>query len=312
METQKELAEAYLFGKKKENYIGSIGMWNMSAPLVKNSSEIRSLQGWHVLTTDPFFERNPEMHEYSMSEWEILTLRLSALLWRKYNGRINIATDEAGALFLEKHALDKYYDEIKIILRLKWYGINQKKFWAAGKIVALQHIQSPCAIIDWDMLIWDTLHLANVQLAASHIEHIDGVYYCPPESFDMSPRYNFPVEWDFTVEPLNTSFLYIRDESFKNYYVQSSLNFMQFERNTTDNGSSCMIFAEQRILAMCAQYWNITPKVFLDYDNLMRDQHLMTHIWVGKPFIRENKIAKEKYIDLCLNKIKTIEGLGAL
>lgn len=303
--SQKELAEEYLFGREKENFIGSIGMWNMSAPLAKKPFEIRQVQGWHILTTDLYFERHPEKHKFTMAEWEILTLRLSALLWRSYNGPINMMTDQAGAEFLEENKLDICYNDIKIIPKLKWYGINQKKFWAAGKIIALQNIQVPCAILDWDMLIWETLNFADASLVTTHIEHIDGVYYCPPENFDMSPRYTFPA-WDFTTEPLNTSLLYIKDWDFKEYYVNASLDFMQNERNTPDNGSNCMIFAEQRILAMCARKWGIVPRVFLDYDNLMRDQHLMTHIWVGKPFVRGNNIAKEMYIDLCRKKLAEI------
>lgn len=306
--SRREQAEGYLFGRTQKDFAGSIGMWNMSAPTPKKPDQIPRLQGWHVLTTSLYFMRHPDESRFTMPEWEILTLRLSAMLWRRYNGPIGIMTDRAGAAFLKENSLDGCYDEIRLLPPLKWYGFDQKVFWAAGKIVALQYIQLPCAILDLDMLIWDTLDFAGASLAAAHIEHIDGEYYCPPEHFAMSPSYTFPPEWDYTAEPLNTSLLYMTDSDFRDYYVNASLDFMQHERNTFDNGSSCMIFAEQRILAMCAKHRGIKPVVFLDYDHLMKDQHLMTHIWIAKKLLRDNSIAQEMYMDLCRKRLAEIAG----
>ena len=45
--------------------------------------------------------------------------------------------------------------------------------------------------------------------------------------------------------------LYMAKEQFKNYYVDSSIQFMENCRETEENLCH-MVFAEQRLLAMCA------------------------------------------------------------
>ena len=111
--------------------------------------------------------------------------------------------------------------------------------------------------------------------------------------------------------PLNTSIAYFGDEDFKNYYAKESVRFMQYERDTLDNGSWCMVFAEQRILGMCAASWNISVKTYLEYDRPLEKQDLVTHLWSAKGLLRSEKRFCDQYIKLCEDKIGQFRERGS-
>lgn len=164
---------------------------------------------------------------YEMHEFERLTAELSARLWRNY-------------------------------------GINTYKYWASGKIQALMRIQAPCALVDMDLLVWHPLELDRYALAAAHTEPLRPDIYPLADFFCVDEDYVFPCGWDWQAKPLNTSIVYFSEESFKEYYAHEAIRFMQSEKETPDDGSICMVFAEQRILAMCAAQRGILPHTFLN------------------------------------------------
>ena len=73
----------------------------------------------------------------------------------------------------------------------------------------------------------------------------------------MKNNYKFDREWDWKAKPCNTAFTYIADEDFKKYYVDSAIDFM---RNTISGEDTLknMVFAEQRLISMCAKKMGIT------------------------------------------------------
>lgn len=291
-----------------EQCFGAVGMHNLSRPLADVPSLPHKVTAYHTfLPLSHYCADNPE--ELELAEFELLTMELSARLWKKYNGPIYMLTDVLGAEYFREKHFENIYDGILPILDAKNFGIDLSKYWAFGKIQALTKIKTPCAIIDLDMLIWKPLDLSECGLATTHAEHLNEWLYPDTSFFIMSPKYIFPPQWDYSIEPLNTSFVYFADDALKEDYTQQSIRFMQYERDTPNDGFSCMIFAEQRILAMCAAQHNIKVKTFLDYDNLSVKQDSMTHLWSGKKLIRLEKSVEREYITLCKRKIKEIQTL---
>jgi len=117
----------------------------------------------------------------------------------------------------------------------------------------------------------------------------------------MDSNYQFPAEWDWTALPCNTALLYIGDEQFKEYYTSESIRFMRNLRETK-NITAEMVFAEQRLLAMCATARRIQIKTFLDIDNL-ETQNAFTHVW---GFKRELHVNWEKRHEFCINCVERI------
>lgn len=293
--------EAFLNDK---GFFGAIGMHNLSSQL-STERYGQPVKGYHVLMTEPYFYEHPGT-EFYLKDYELLTAELSALLWHRYNGPVFLVTDKKGYQYIRDTSLCSVYDEILPILDRKNYGIAPNKYWASGKIQALMKIHAPCAVIDMDLMVWRPLELLKYPLAAAHTEHLTPYIYPSFDFFKVNPGYTFPTGWDSTAEPLNTSIVFFSDDIFKNYYASESVRFMQAEKETPDNGVICMVFAEQRILAMCAEEKEKSVHVFLDYDNLCSPQDLITHIWSAKDLIGEEQELKEIYIAMCKNKIQQL------
>ena len=260
----------------------SIGMQNLLKP-IQLLNERGTLQGYHVLMTSPFTYENPHK-PFEMSNAKLLTAELSARLWRQFNGSISLITDETGFDYIKKTALSKAYDEILPILDKRNFGIVPTKYWASGKIQALTKISAPCVVLDMDMLIWQKLPIDSAELICTHTEPLSLKCYPTPEFFHTDAEYSYPSDWDFTVEPLNTAILY-----------------------NADNGVICMVFAEQRILAMCAEEKGIIPKTLLIYDKLSEPQSLLTHIWSAQKIIEMIPGINEIFNDLCKEKLSFLK-----
>ena len=68
-----------------------------------------------------------------------------------------------------------------------------------------------------------------------------------------------------------------------------------------------MVFAEQRILAMCAEEKGIIPKTLLIYDKLSEPQSLLTHIWSAKKIIEKIPGINEIFNELCKEKLSFLK-----
>lgn len=294
--------DAFFRGEKG---FGSVGMQNLAAPLSALPRREQPLRAYHVLSTLPRRTGRPEQ-PFSLAETDLLTARLSALLWRRYNGPICLITDRAGADYARQIGLEEHYDQVLTLLPENNWGIDPDKFWASGKILALRQLSAPCVILDMDLMVWEPLPLEDVPLAAAHTEPLRQRTYPPLSEFSMSPRYRFP-DWDQTLEPLNTSILYMGSEALRSRYTRCAIDFMQYERYTPDNGVRCMVFAEQRILAMCAGELGIRAQTFLDYPRLDAPQTLITHTWTGKRLLHTDKEAAQRFSQLCREKLLLLQ-----
>ena len=306
MEKDMIIRQAFFDG---ELFLGGVGMHNMAASLLPAPKKRQELTAYHVLLTSPWSYHHPD-EPFFMPEFERQTAFLSALAWRRYNGPICLVTDGPGAEYFRKYHMDQVYDDVLEILDRRNYGIDPSKFWAAGKIQALCRIKAPCLLMDLDLIVWKELDVDGCLLAAAHTEPLDENIYPSPDFFLMSPYYTWPA-WDTKALPLNTSIAYFGDEDFKNYYAKESVRFMQYERDTLDNGSWCMVFAEQRILGMCAASWNISVKTYLEYDRPLEKQDLVTHLWSGKGLFRSKKSFRDQYMILCEDKIGQFRERGS-
>jgi hypothetical protein len=254
---------------------------------------------FHTNWTKPFFFRNHGL-SYFAEDYDLLTTILSALEWKKHNGGIKMITDSSGAEYYHKLGLAHIWDlgMTASLDVLDSEAISPLSFWAAGKIFALKEQPVPCVMIDTDFIVWKSLAggTNGEKLAVVHREDISDEIYPEKSFFNMDGNYQFPVEWDWTVLPCNTALLYIGDEQFKEYYTSESIRFMRNLRETK-NITAEMVFAEQRLLAMCASVRGIFIKSLLDTDNL-NTQNTFTHVWGLK---RELQANREKRREFCLN-----------
>ena len=84
---------------------------------------------------------------------------------------------------------------------------------------------------------------------------------------------------------------FIKDNDFKNRYVEHSMEFMR--KSIPDGDNLChMVFAEQRILPMCAVAEQMNIYSFCDNMDALREQKLFTHFWGHKNLLKSENLAK--------------------
>lgn len=255
------------------------------------------MKALHSIWSEPHFSGAP----YVMEDFELLTMILSALLWRKCNGEIKIVADRKVLDYFDKEDLLSIWNGGYELLLID-DTFSPSTFWAAGKIYALKQQTEPTAVIDADFIAWHNIEkLMTKDIVAAHKEMFNAVY--PTEKyFKMDEKYSFK-QFSWEAYPYNTAFLYIYDMIFKDYYTAQAINFMRHCKETKNDVCS-MVFAEQRLLSMCAEQWGIEIGVLMDYMKLDQ-QKSFTHIWGYKQTLHNDIIKRKKFCFRCAERIKT-------
>lgn len=265
------------------------------------------INAFHSNWTSPFFEIN-KGKDYYIEDFEILTTILSALMWRKRNGKIKMITDKKGYEYYKKIGIESIWDlGIETSLeKIDCSKIDPNIFWAAGKIYALKEQTAPCLMLDTDFIVWDNieLELKDTKLAVIHKEEINENVYPGKEKFNMKKGYIFDKNLDWNVLPSNTALAYIGEEEFKKFYTTMSIDFMK-SLDFSEDRLINMVFAEQRLFSMCAQIKNINIKELQSLEELWKErQKSYTHIWGYKEVMRRDH---RKRVEFCIRCIKRIE-----
>lgn len=263
------------------------------------------IKAFHSNWTTPFFKLNPDK-EYYIEDFEILTTIISALKWRENNGGIKMITDEIGANYYRKLGIDSIWDlGIDVVLEKINNNIDSNLFWAAGKIYALKSQKAPCVMIDTDFIVWDKIEhlLLKSDISVIHKEEINPFVYPDKEYFNMKKGYLFDEKWNWTVLPSNTAFAYIADNKFKQYYTKESIKFMKNLVNSDDRIVN-MVFAEQRLISMCAERKNIKINEIMTLESLFSEnQKLFTHTWGYKKEMKSDFNKRREFCIKCINRI---------
>ena len=70
---------------------------------------MKDIEGFHILWTAPYFEKSKD-DTYSMQDYELLTMILSALMWRKMNGPITLYGDARAIDYVEGRGLSHIWN----------------------------------------------------------------------------------------------------------------------------------------------------------------------------------------------------------
>ena len=259
----------------------------------------------HVNSTVPFaIKKNGAT--YYQEDFELLCMVLSALMWHKMNGSIKLYTDKTGYDYYASFDLLDLWDggvDTSVLSSIP-DAVNQEIFWAAAKIFALRNETTPVAVIDTDLIVWENLEheLVDRQFAVIHREELSPSYYIPASYLKTRSDYQFDPEWDWTALPCNMSFSYFSDRDFKKYYTDCAIDFMTGNGEYPMEMISQMVFAEQRLAAMCAVKKNIPIHHFLR-DPFQTDNTRFTHLWGGKDHARNDISWRKTLCAAILSKI---------
>ena len=221
---------------------------------------------------------------YKPEDFEILTTILSAILWKKHNGRIFMVCDFSVADFLYSKNLDFLWDDILPTLDKIPRSINEKTYWAAGKLFALSEFSAPIVGIDTDFLVWEKLEFKN-PLYVIHREDL-----CQDSYPDLPEFLNFDESLDFS-------------EKFLKLYTKTAIEFMS-THNTENYSLPHMLFAEQRLFSMCAKKLSLPITSLSELCDLFSEKNrIFTHLWGHKEILRKNPDLRKSYCDDCISRI---------
>ena len=246
--------------------------------------------------------RTKNKADFALADFEIYTLILSALEWKKHNGEIFLCTDTTGKNFFAAAGLSDLWDGVDTSLdEMDALGIGEKVFWAGAKLYALSKQPLPCVMIDLDFIVWRTLNFAPLEskIAVIHRESKDLACYPDKNYFRFKNNFSLPDDLNWTLDPCNAALVYFGEENFVKRYVKFAFEFMRAAAPLPEQ-----VFVEQRWLAMCAELCKVEIKSFSDLAELFGgEQKTFTHIWGYKKFFRENKNAAEKFCRDCAKRI---------
>jgi hypothetical protein len=253
----------------------------------------------HIVSTAPFFAKGGR--EFSVEDFDLYCTVLSALSWRRLGGRITLCADRAAAEYYRKIGFCDIWDEVNVCVPNDLEGINPKMFWAGGKLLALREVSAPVVMMDTDFIVWKNPDYGD-EIIAAHREDLSPDIY-PPLGFFRADGHIIP-DLDETVLPLNTAFLYVPNDDFKEFYTSQAIAFMKSAADCDDT-LKYMVFAEQRMAAMCAEYTGTPVKTLLDKNHLFFPQDSFTHLWGAKQAMRDNPELHTDFIEKCRKRLKT-------
>jgi len=260
---------------------------------------MKNLTVIYSLSALPYFSKNPGK-DLTIDKFELYTAALSSITRRNSGNRTVMHCDNPGAEYFQRIGIADLWDELTITIPDDLEGINPQMFWAAGKIFALKAAKSPVLMLDTDFIAWQLPELSD-SITAAHTEELRPNIYPGIEHFKMN-NYVFNKGFDYWVKPLNTAFLYLPDENFKQYYTDSVMDFMKSAEDC-DDYLCYMVYAEQRLLALLANYKGLQVNTIMELHDA-NNQSRYTHTWGAKRVMREIPQEQERFCEKCRNRIK--------
>jgi hypothetical protein len=180
--------------------------------------------------------------------------------------------DEYTKKYYKQFGFMELFDEVNdTLLNEPIEGINRDIFWAASKILAQRNTPGPTLTIDLDFRIFNDISKLGVfdgDICCLWLEVIDDEFYFKPTQALDYPGLNWKYNWSDLA--LNVSFLYLKNEYFKNLYCDLALDYMRscFGKIPEINGkverNKFILFAEQYMLHQLAKEQGQQIKLLID------------------------------------------------
>lgn len=227
---------------------------------------------------------------FEMNGVELLYLEASVTQWRKMQKTTPcylICSADVYA-FLEERGLTHLWDGFDTEILAQPDSVARRPFWAAAKLKAMREISAPFVMMDNDLFFtspfpfWESgAHVfdGRYPLVVSHLEDGSNYYI---NAYDEHLRAAGIEDLYFYAPPLgyNVSFLYIRDENFREEYSSRAWAWLEklsaiLTRPLVDKSQprwriipsnlhgGHMVFCEQKLLYDMAEEKNLTTKILI-------------------------------------------------
>lgn len=259
-----------------------------------------------------------------LADFEALTWLTSALEARRHGG-IRLVTDTRGAQFVRRTGLDWVYDAgISTALDALPASVNPQVFWAAGKLEALLSVKTPCAALDTDAVLWRPPPMPT-RLWVLHPEDRRWGWYRADQEVFGACGFADPA-WDWEADPVNMGIAVYPEPGFARRYAQAAIEFMAaFSQQLAAgdpaaaayrrHGCDPMIFAEQRILALCArrerQPVGFLGRLHPSAAHMARNRRCL-HLWCSKDLYRRCPEARVALVNHLIAHVRARHPVAVL
>ncbi len=262
------------------------------------------MKAFHTLWTRPYAASHPGQ-PFSVTDFDLMCTILSAMQWRQSNGSICLVTDRMGERYFRSCGLDCLWDDgIFSTLDSIPYTVDPSTFWAAGKLFALNQMHAPCVMLDTDFIVWTSLNerFSRSDLTVIHYEELQPDIYPDPTTFLCCSDYRYPTDWDFSLPACNTALCCITSEPLRTAYCRHALDFIFAARGR--HPLHYMVFAEQRLLPMCAAQRGSSIQALSELPDLFStEQTLFTHLWGYKQLLHTHPEERHLFCMRCAQRI---------
>jgi len=163
------------------------------------------------------------------------------------------------------------FDEVNDTLLNEPIDIDKDVFWAASKILAQRMTPGPTITFDLDFRIYDDISKLGVfdgDVSCLWLEETNNQFYGSPENLLKYP--NLKWDFDWSDNALNVSFLYLKNEEFKNKYCDLALEFIRSSYGRIPKNldrvqnNKFILFVEQYMLYQLCLVNNQNVKLLID------------------------------------------------
>lgn len=232
----------------------------------------------------------------SLFDFEIITLRLSVIEWKKHNQKMFLVCNQYFLDYAKETGLIELYDEYKLVEVPE--SVNQEVFWAAIKIYAYDQYPCGTTFIDIDASLNDAVInyiKPTTRILTAHFDDAKGelenlVY---PEGYTRQPW----MRERNTFEGLNMCLVCFLDEEIRYEYLQEAKFFMEGNpAQPSDNYSNygMMVFAEQSLIMDICKHRSAHPDFVMP--EFPMDNPPMRHTWRAKCMLKQIQSLRNNYI----------------
>lgn len=297
--------------------------------------------GIHTVYTPVNRRGTHKIHD--MMQFESLTMILSALFWKKFQGPIKLYCDRDFYEYIQLLGVTNMWDEINTdILSQLDPDVNHDTFWAYSKMYVNSLQTEPFVSLDIDLFQSQPYDYTTHDVVFSHIENTDSsfdridnltkhIYYPNYHNLTMFSERFKDFNFDIGNCAINVAVLAINKPEFYKEFIGYVNKFVKgnwfdpqeiethgFERiKLLYHSSSLITFVEQRLLHSFVTAKNLTTKSILGIDYDAGDQGWIspidemtnpgiTHLWGWKVSYRTPEYEKDR-LELTDNLLLTLQ-----
>jgi hypothetical protein len=278
------------------------------------------MKGYHVAFSPPV--RDIYSSLLDMRAYELLTLCLSCLFWKKHNGEIKLYCDDNFYLKLKNMDLLWLWDEVdNITMRSIPKNLDHNKFWSYSKMYINSLQTEPFFNIDLDLFTRQPIKDYKTDFVFAHYEIVDSR---KNQYYDFHKQKEFKEFFKgFKLHPaaVNTSVLGVNNVGAYKEFMKWIDEFVidnWIPIPTPVRRHAQVLFTEQRLMfswclnngytmdTIMDRAFDMNSLEFFDYEKM--DDGGLFHLWVLKDKFKLKEHEEHK-MKLTLEMVEALEEL---